>query len=618
MNYGFIRIRGYWLSGLCTLAVTGLFWIAYGCEWDRMYSPSPFHRLQAAAMLDGHFELSHSIENIEWDLAWHDGRLNHVWGLGIGMWILPFETAFRCCGGRDLPDRIPLLVAVALLAWYTSRTAMVIAHLSRSRISGILFVYLTLAFPPLWNLAWGRKLVYEDTVLYATILALTLLMGTIRSFLLRSPTDFYIVCVLGALSSLVRPTFGIYGAIAPCLSGLAMLRFRGTHFTRNPRIVVQIGAGWILVLAGFLLLVYSNQKRFGSPWEFGHRLNVSGDMIIYATRFGNPFAGVGSIDAAKELFSWIFLSPFHQTGDWCAPNILPWQANTIRWRDIYQPTFDPTWLLVLGYGLVAGVGFLWHRGTKGTKARWKSLMGDKPFQRLITALLLWFAVASVALSAFYLRFPTISTRYILDFSPAFLSIFLAVMLLKVRRFPKTVVTAACLWLICEHMMLLFHPGVEKSDPLKPFSFSEVQRLPVANGKKISEFKGKYTVEQHPNQTGIRYNGFGWFTNGLSKSVISLMVDRPQLLEICLAEHQEGTERPAASGVYRARIDNEELPIQYLTHEFFGTNSAIRIRFGIPAKVLRQNGDQVVFLCLTKSLEEADLRSIRRLYEIRWR
>lgn len=608
-------MRGYWLSGLCTIAVTGLFWIAYGCEWDRMYSPSPYHRLQAAAMLDGHFELNRSIENTEWDVAWHEGQNNHVWGLGIGMWILPFEAAFRCCGGRDLPDRIPLLVAVALLAWYASQTAMVIAHLSRSRISGVLFVYLTLAFPPLWNLVWGHKLVYEDTVLYATILALTLLTGTIRSFLLRRRTDFLIVCLLGALSSLVRPTFGVYGALASFLSGLALFRSRTTPFERNQRIVVQVGAGWILVLAGFLFLAYSNQVRFGSPWEFGHRLTVSGDMIIYATRFENPFAGVGLIDAAKELFSWIFLSPFHQKDEWYAPNVLPWQANTIRWRDIYQPTFDPTWLLVLGYGFVAGVGFLWHRGTK---ARWKSLMGDKPFQRLITALLLWFAIASVALSAFYLRFPTISTRYILDFSPAFLSVFLAVMLLNVRRFPKTVVTATCLWLICEHMVLLFYPGFEKSDGQKPFSFSELRRLPVPNGKKISEFKGKYNVEQHPNQTRIFYNGYGWGKNGLSTSVISLLVDRPQFLEISLADHEEGTKRPAASGVYRAKIDNEELPIQYLTHESFGTNSAIRIRFGIPAKVLRQNGDQVVFLCFTKSLEEADLRSIRRLYEIRWR
>jgi hypothetical protein len=162
-------------------------------------------------------------------------------------------------------------------------------------------------------------------------------------------------------------------------------------------------------------------------------------------------------------------------------------------------------------------------------------------------------------------------------------------------------------------------GVDKIPRQTPLSFSDRPQLDVPNGMDISEFHGSYTIDQHPIETDIPCNGCGWdLDDGLAKSVVTVMVDQPRFIEVCLADRLDGENRPADLGVYRAKIDNIELPIRWSRHETVGTNSAIRVHFSIPKKILLQNTDQLVCLCFTKSMEEADLMALRKLYEIKWR
>src|SRR5689334_2830624 len=100
--------------------------IALNCQNGNYYFPSPYHRLQVDALLRGHFQLSNSIEQLELGLAWHNGAIQQVWGLGVPIWHLPFELAFRSLSRVTCPDIIPLGIALFLFGWYCSSTGFII------------------------------------------------------------------------------------------------------------------------------------------------------------------------------------------------------------------------------------------------------------------------------------------------------------------------------------------------------------------------------------------------------------------------------------------------------------------------------------------------------------
>jgi len=95
-----------------------------GMPISDLYSTSPYHRYQALALLHGHFYLSDSIYAIQPGLAWHNGQVHQVWGLGVGIWLLPFQAAWSLFGGGVFPDRIALAAAFALLGYYSIITGI--------------------------------------------------------------------------------------------------------------------------------------------------------------------------------------------------------------------------------------------------------------------------------------------------------------------------------------------------------------------------------------------------------------------------------------------------------------------------------------------------------------
>src|SRR5215470_7189681 len=77
-----------WLAvGVLAVAYAIGMLAAGGATWTRLYGPSPYHRLQADALLHGHLQIGDSIYNLDRSLAWYDGKIQQVWGLGVGLWL---------------------------------------------------------------------------------------------------------------------------------------------------------------------------------------------------------------------------------------------------------------------------------------------------------------------------------------------------------------------------------------------------------------------------------------------------------------------------------------------------------------------------------------------------
>ena len=149
---------------------------------------------------------------------------------------------------------------------------------------------------------------------------------------------------------------------------------------------------------------------------------------------------------------------------------------------------------------------------------------------------------------------------------------------------------------------------------------KIYPLPAEQGKEIESFSGTYHLKNSPEQTLIRGNGYGWdISNGQADYIVLLMVDKPQYLELLI-----GPEEADREPVYRAKINNIELPLEYVrpapagTNTLNGTNAAFHVRFSIPESILRQDNDQLVSLCFTPSYHEKDLECTRTLYQARWR
>lgn len=600
-----------WLILFPILATACLAFIS-GVNWGDFYfsmGGSVIPRMQAEALTQGHFAISAHIQDTLFDTAWYGGSgVQQVWGLGMAMWILPFELAARLLGCDSCPDIIPLISLLFCLSLYTAYTARMLIQRGFSLTDTGLFCTMILLCPALVNLLNGKKLVYEVTCLYAMIFALLLLLAVIRYLTGRRRFDFLLGCALAGFIALVRPTFGVYGMAASILlSGTALLNWRKSGGTYKQ--ILFILSGSAVTLAGFLFLAWSNWVRFGAPFEFGHNLNFSANSIVYLTRFGHPCGEAGLWKLGRELFYWIFIPWAIKAG----------QADIPRWRDIYQTTFDPTYLVILG--LICWLLWKSGRSPKDETTGWR--------RTLAWGLLFWFGLTFPVLCAFYLSFDTLSTRYILDMGPAFLALTLCPLFIP-NLTPKLtgwIQKSLYVWCILQIVWITaVFPNLDKSPPrnqwVKNPSWgipANLERFPGISPE-ISAFNSDYTLEKHPSTSHIRGNGLGWkIPDGQADYIVLLMVDKPRYLELLI-----GPEEADREAVYRAKINNIELPLESVlpaptgTNTLNGTNAAFLVRFSIPESILRQDNDQLVSLCFTPSYHEKDLKCTRTLYQVRWR
>ena len=567
--------------------------LSFGSTW--FYEPSPYHRYQADALLHGHLCLSNSVNAMHPGLAWHDGHVQQVWGLGVGLWLLPFQAVWHLVGGRILPDRVVLGLAFALLAFFSGSTGLKLIN-QGNRSYGLGVMWMVTLCPALWTLTRSSEFVFEETVLYSVILSLGILVSLIRvaSFGLRM--DYAISCALSAFAVWVRPTHAIYG-----LGGVLAASWSMWIYRRSWKEAIFGFGFWC---ASFSLLAWTNNVRFGSPAEFGHHLTVSSANMIYLTRFGNPFRQASLLQAAKELLGLLFFVPPH--GKYAfGENLFPGQAPFPRWRMLDLTTFDPVWMFICIAAFVSAIAWLI---LKRKKNRYPLL--SQPQSVLVFSLLLWVAVSIIVLSCFYLYYPAIASRYLLDFAPALTGSILLGCALMPPRVLKIMLPVAVIWLVYE-------AASAKVPAESQFvrNLALQQPLPMTQGMSLKNFNGKYTPDHHPSATRIKGNGDGWEPEtGFASDIVSLVVDDPEFVDLRVSGRRKINSEPAPKDIYRAQIDGVSLPIRSVLKD----GDEFDVTFELPRAIRSPHQNQILFLCFSDGYDMEDRESERFLYSVRWR
>lgn len=574
-----------------------LYALAYGTimlslDGIRLYESSPYHRYQAEALLQGHLYLADSIDALQPGLAWHDGRVQHVWGLGIGLWLLPFEAVWRVFSAQPCPDRIILGFAFALLAFFSGSTGLKLVRQDQ-RATGLGVMWLPVLCPALWTLARASQLVFEETVLYSVILSLGILVSLVRVASFSSRADYFLCCILGSYAVWVRPTHAVYGLGAVLLASV-IVWLRG----RNIKEAVLGLAIWPASLA---LLAWTNYARFGSPSEFGHHLTVSSGCMMYLTRFGNPCHEASVFQAAKELFGLLFLVDPHGANTF-AENLFPGQSPFTRWRRLDLTSFDLSYaVLALLTVLAAVLWLVWQRK--------KGLSWQQPRRVLILSLLLWSAFSAAILCWFYLYYPAIASRYLLDFAPAFMGFALLGWTILPGRWAKFAFPVLAGWLVYE--IASAKVPVEEQHPQPAIRLA----LPHTQGTPLKDLNGVYTPDHHPDKTVIAGNGYGWEPeSGFASDVVSLVVDQPEFVELRVIERRAVDGETARKDTYQAQMDGMPLRLRAVTKE----GDELKMTFVVPEKIRTRQQTETLFLCFSDGYDVDDRNSERFLFSIRWR
>ena len=571
------------------LALLALIYGAYmvsldGLPMRELNALSPYHRQQAVALMHGHFHLGDSLNAVEPGLAWHAGRVQQVWGLGVAIWLLPFQSLWGFLGLGEFPDRVALVFAFAALAVYATTIGFRLIR-SGKMLFGLGIVWLILLCPPLWTLARASQLIFEQTTLYALMVSLGILISLVHVACFESKAGFAVCCFLSAIAAWVRPTHGVYGLFAVAVSSALM-------FQRISKSVVMFGlAGW---LASMFILGWTNKARFGAPLEFGHRLTISTQSMMYFTRFGNPFQNAGVTDAVKELCGLLFLARDVQNVSAFSPNMFPGQSSECRWRKLEFTTFDLSYALIGLISLILAISL-----TRGSK------MGQGVRKNV---LFFWSAFSFVGMVAFYLRYPVMASRYLIDFAPALVG-FAAFTLLSIpERFAKIGIWILGSWLLWEIGSAKLVPATSPS-PISKFDQHNLTQM------HLGEFHGSYNAEQNPVNSGITWNGLGWEVgSGIASDVIVLVIDQPDFIELHVSPRRRVNGGLSSSDAYQAMLDSKMLSLQRVVPE----ENGIMVIFQVPERLRAAIGNQALFLCFSKGYEADDRDSERFLYSVRWK
>lgn len=562
----------------------------------QLWSADPYHRYQAVALLEGHYSLANSLDAMQAGLAWHNGRVQQVCGLGVGFWLMPFQAVWRLFGGQVFPDRVALGAAFALLAYYASSTGLRLAKDGR-RLMGLGLIWLIVLCPPLWTLARVFQSVFEQTVLYAVVLSLGILVSVVQIVWFGSRRDYWLCCVLSAMAAWMRPTCGIYGFAAVLVCSLFMA-FR--H--RAPKLAVS---GSSIFLLSLVLLGLTNWIRFGRSLEFGHRLTIASSSMVYLSRFGNPYQQATPWEATKELAGLLLLSPNVHNAYAYSEDLFPSQAPETRFRRLYLTAFDPSYAL----GGMAALGAVLTWISRHWRRRWRGL-GQQPDTLLGLALFSWSGVALGGLGLFYLYFPIVESRYLLDFAPAFIGLVACIWVMNPRGWARYAWPLLGGWLLYE----IVTAEVAVQTPELAEGRTTESALPRVKSVSLKQFDGVYSAAHSPSGTGIPWNGRGWAQNGFADDVVTLAVDKPQYVELRVDNRQGLNGQPARQDVYRAMIDGVLLPLDKVVRDDYGW----RVKFDVPPELQDRTNDGILFLCFSKGYDAEDRDSDRLLYSVRWR
>ncbi|NCB44046.1 MAG: hypothetical protein EOM59_15730, partial [Clostridia bacterium] len=595
-----------------SLALTGLV-----TEWGRWYSIEDRYRMQTSALVEGHFFLGNVLSEIQHDNTWSGGGVQQVWGLGVPFLRLPFEL-LACAFGDMFPDRLIIgfwILCVTLLGYivlvyphsYSLRQGPTSKKIElRSFFIALIGLLLLLFFPSLITLLSSRMHVFEEalvyTYLYGIAEALTLI------WFIRKPRlkGWLILSAMSGLGAFIRPTLLFYG-VASMLVGALLLFLNRPHPGRDaaPKsFLIRLGLpgySWLwgpfLFLLGGGLLFLTNLKRFDDGFEFGHKLNVQwGDQMfgsMYSTRFGSPWQDEPVVSAGKELFGMLFLPAKFNNGNWYESNLFPGQSSTFRWRETYLRTYDLSVLCLVLCSFTAGAVAWRRRKPATTEASPDNTTPRYPIDE-VGYLALWSFLAAAPLVWFYLWAPVITSRYMLDFGPAFALAVFALYEWVVRRIKKPKwwsilwVSLFLTWLLAEVVTSL---SFSKRNP----------RWGPSIDHETAEF---FHHRNQPKNNETTFDGSGWSReNEATRALVAVFVRDAEFLELELEPNQSLIDEMAKKGetnfpkpdpeVIRAKIGLEYLERESITKTEYGC----KIRFKGPRRKVYQSGYQVAFLAM---------------------
>ena len=395
------------------------------------YANQYVYRAQVDALLSGRLALTPHPDGLYHDLAWTPSGVQQVWGLGAPLLQAPFEVLGRAIGVAPFPDRI------AMAAWIAF--ALFVLLRAFPGWSGIGALLLTGLLPPIITMLRGKCQVYEDAALYAYLAALVLAGGLV--IFARAPSRWRYVALLAAAGAtgLIRPTVWFYGLGTAIAATVIWWRAGGRR---------SIIAGALAFLLGGGALYATNALRFGEGSEFGHRLNIESlPGNLTATRFSFPFEHVGTVEAATELLGSLFDRPETTKRGFYQKDLHRGQSKVVRWREYYFTTYSWFYVPLLAAGLVLGVLAFRRRDRTGA------------------ALLGWAVVGAAPLFVFYLHSPSVSSRYQLDFAPAFAALLVIGWRELAARVDRRIALpiVGALWVVAVVTATVHRPG-RGSDP----------------------------------------------------------------------------------------------------------------------------------------------------------
>jgi len=598
-------IWGLYLVIFLTAFIT--IWTGIIPRWGAWYSDHLVYRWQTGNMLEGQVAMSMSPFGMDWDLAWGNGSVQQLFGLAVPLWRLPFEAIARAIGQPAFPDRIAFLLALAGVIYLVTRFHFLFSSKISSQLELPLCwygLYPTILFPPFLALCSSRFLAYEEAEAYGFLASLLLLIWTAWLWFRPNSISFLCLALASGLMLFIRPTLGVYGAASMALASLSVWQKE-----RNIKLICLAGG---LFLAGIGLLCWSNTTRFGSPFEFGHALAVNGMSVMgYATRFENPYHAEPLISAAKELFALLFLTRSLVRVDGYGSDLFMWQSPTFRWRELYFSTYDLTMFLMLA------VVYIWL-----ARRAYCRLVRKEGFNNIniLEVVSLWSVVATAPLVLFYLRFPFISSRYLLDFGPAFSAASWVFFLLALNWFGQR--WPGKKWMKLWVVVMFFGwwgyetMTIKSMQVSRPWTWKQVADK-MAIDKDRPQRKNiplVYTNGVAFDEIGIRYNGMGWNPEtGNTAACVVLFVENPDCLTLELAPADKTKISPSDYDRIQAKIG-----IEFLKRESIAsTAEGATIKFYGPRRKQYQTGIQMASLAMMSPQELNRGDSKFRLLKVSW-
>jgi hypothetical protein len=623
-------------------------------HWGRWFSEIPYQRQQVEAFFHFRLDLSQSISDLNHDLVWSNNGVHQVWGLGIPLWRLPFDALWKMMFETLFPDRLATIAFISLAVFLLLRTSAEglfkngIIHPSTRLWNVWSALAILLLFPPLISLLGTRGQVWEDVLVYVYFYGITL-ASQLLAFLFRpSNLRFISLCLISGMGGLIRPTLAFYG-LATVITAFFILW--GTYGTQKTKSAFWFN-GKRVILAGLLLYAFSmgsllltNFIRFGSSFEFGHKLNLQPkDLLgsVYATRFDFPFQEEPLAGAGRELFGALFMVQQLNGWNWYADAIFKGQSPTVRWREFYFTTYDLSYLAMVLIGWAALPLALLKFRNRPAKTFLKSVMlidrsadaeritnqleavslkSLKSFSGkylVINSMLAsWSFITTAQLVVFYFWTPAISSRYMMDFSAAF-AVAIVVCWWQIfqmdklpTRLPLSVAYSVLIgWLAWEFSRLeraYTYPASLTWNEVQ--SQSERQRSrPLAKSLLSS-----YVAGENMALWQIPYNGEGWARTGEVNSCVILFADSPAFLELELEVVPE-SDMIAKPQWIQAKVGLELLKLELI--ESIGRGW--RVRFAGPKKNSYKKGIQPVFIATVPKESFANSRTPWILKKVSWR